>query len=162
MLQELETAAHFATSSNYNRATKKELQRWKHELRDPSFLGMAAVADGVSTGDLWQEEEWSEPQIPPWNYWVQLWTQSTRQCPTCICRWPKCATSTTWTGQGPQHYWTQPAKCWSLCLEKGVTAYRVLDTPIICQMELDRSMSKAVMSLYGPYNVDHFASRTNF
>lgn len=205
-LQQLKNQALLNTSGNYeakvllNEAAKQELQWWKEELlrwngrplqppppdltieTDASLLGWGAVAEGVSTGGLWSEEERQSHinhlELMGAALAVQTYTKNgtishvhlrlDNQTAVCYINHMGGTRSPTLSHMACQ--------LWEWCLGKGVTLsaeYLPGSHNVTADMEsrtlqssaewrLNRSVFLAVMKLYGPCSVDLFASRLNF
>ena len=205
-LQRLKNQGLLTNSGDYDakvlldQAAKEELQWWTHELlqwngkplqppssdltieTDASLLGWGAVANEVSTGSLWSEEE-RQSHINHLEMLgavlaVQTYTKDKtvshvhlrmdNQTAVCYINHMGGTRSTTLSHTA--------CRLWEWCLERGVTLsaeYLPGSCNVVADREsltlqssaewkLDRTVFLAVLNQYGPCSVDLFASRLNF
>ena len=205
-LQRLKNQSLFATSGDYeakvllDQAAREELQWWRYELQqwngrplqppnadltietDASLLGWGAVAEGVSTGGQWSEEERQNHinhlELMGAALAVQTFAKDETISHVHLRMDNQTAVCYINHMGGTRSPALSHTAChlWEWCLKRGLTVSaeylpgvhnvtadresRTLQSS--AEWKLDQSVFRAVMNLYGPCNVDLFASRLNF
>jgi hypothetical protein len=149
---------------------------------DASLLGWGAVVDGVSTGGLWSEEERQSHinHLELLGAALAVQTYTTDETASHVHLRMDNQTAVCYINHmgGTRSPPLSHTACqlWEWCLKKGVTLSaeylpgshnvtadresRTLQSS--AEWQLNRSVFRAVMNLYGPWNVDLFTTRLNF